>query len=55
MNTNCGGRMSTIDDIENVNDGEAAEHGPDRSLRDVLGARLAPVEARAPRHEGEQP
>jgi hypothetical protein len=46
--------MSTIDDIENVNDGEGAEHGSDRSLRDVLGERLAPVQPRPPRHEGEQ-
>jgi hypothetical protein len=45
--------MSTIDDRQNLDDGEAAEHGSDCSLRDVLGALLAPVGACAPRHEGD--
>ena len=44
--------MSTIDHVQNLNDGEAAEHGSDCSLRDVLGELLAPVQARAPQHEG---
>jgi hypothetical protein len=46
--------MSPVDDRGNVNDGEPAEHGPDRSLRDVLVERCGPVQARTPQHEGEQ-
>jgi hypothetical protein len=49
-----GGLMSTIDDIQNLNDGEATEHGSDRNVRDVLGERLASVPAGAPQHRGEQ-
>jgi hypothetical protein len=45
--------MSAIDDMQNLNDGEAAGHRSDRNARDVLGERLAPVRAGAPRHEGE--
>ena len=45
--------MSTIDDIQNLDDCEAAGHGSDCSLRDVFGELLAPVPARAPQHEGE--
>jgi hypothetical protein len=44
--------MSAIDDIQNLNDGEAAEYRSDRNARDVLGQRLAPVPAGPPQHEG---
>ena len=44
--------MSTIDDIRNLNDAGAAEHGSDRSLRDVLGQRIVPAPAGAPQHGG---
>jgi hypothetical protein len=46
--------MSTIDDIQNLNDGEAAEHRPPPNVRDFLDQRLAAVHAHAPQHEGEQ-
>ena len=46
--------MSAIDDIQNLKDSEAAEHGSDRNVRDVLGERLALVLAGAPQHDGEQ-
>jgi hypothetical protein len=49
-----GGLMSTIDDRQNLNHGEAAEPGSDRNVRDVLGERLAFVPAGAPHHRGEQ-
>jgi hypothetical protein len=45
--------MSTIDDIQNLNDSEAAEHRSAPNARDVLDQRLAPVQAHAPQHEGE--
>ena len=47
--------MSAIDDIQNLKDGEAAEHESDRNVRDVLAERLALVPAGAPQHEGEHP
>lgn len=44
--------MSAIDDLQNLDDSEAAEHGSDRSLRDVLGELPARARARAPQHQG---
>jgi MinD-like ATPase involved in chromosome partitioning or flagellar assembly len=43
--------MSVIGDMQNLDDGEAAEHGSDRNVRDLLGERPAPVPVRAPQHE----
>ena len=44
--------MSTIDHIQNLNDGEAVGHWSARNVRDVLGELLAPVQARATQREG---
>jgi hypothetical protein len=44
--------MSTIDDMQNLNDREAVGHRSAPNARDVLGELLAPVQARAPQHEG---
>ena len=46
------GLMSAIDHIQNLNDGEAVGHRAAPNVRDVLGELLAPVQARAPQHEG---
>jgi MinD-like ATPase involved in chromosome partitioning or flagellar assembly len=43
--------MSVIGDTQNLDDGEAAEHGSDRNVRDVLGRRRAPVPVCTPQHE----
>ena len=45
--------MRVIADIENLNDGEAAEPRPAPDARHVLGQRLAPPPAGVPQHKGE--
>jgi hypothetical protein len=44
--------MSTIDDMQNLDDGEA--EADEHPIGSELGKRLAPLSAGAPQHEGEQ-